>query len=202
MALIEFQKKKKKFSPFVQSSQRYSLSNCIVLLLHKIHFLFHYKHRFYFLPYKTSIDHAVANWQSYQNDHDEIDKLEDDVEMKEEVGIKVLDNFKESSNSDYNQWQWLKILEVKETRESVPIASIVANRMNREEIRANFYFYIQEPMQQTCKLAYDLFAYWRYVKDDFLHHLIKSGMGVWGNGLNEGEILLFESIIMDKNFRK
>lgn len=86
------------------------------------------------------MDHAVAVWQSYQNDNDEID--EDDVDMEEGVGSEVMDDFEESSNGDYDEWPWLKTFEVKETREGVPIASIVAQRIDREEIRANFYFHM------------------------------------------------------------
>lgn len=136
------------------------------------------------------MDHAVADWQHkqpYQSDHDEIEKLEDDEEMEEEVGSEIMDGFEESSTGDYNEWPWLKTFEAEETREGVPIAKILAQRIDREPIRANFYFQMEEPTQDTCELAYDLFDRWGCIKDDFLHHPIKKGTGVWGKELNEGE---------------
>lgn len=151
------------------------------------------------------MDQVVADWQykqPYQSDHDEIEELEDDEEMEEEVGSEVVDDFEESSIGDYNEWPSLKTFEAEETREGVPIANIVAQRIDREPIRANIYFQMEEPTQDTCELAYDLFDRWGCVKDEFLHHPIKNGTGVWGKELNEGEILLFESITVDKILRR
>lgn len=139
------------------------------------------------------MDHAAASSQSYQNDHDEIEELEDDVEMEEEVGNEVTDDFEQSSNDNYDEWPWLKTFEVNETRDGVSM-SIVAQRIYREKIRANFYFHMEEPTQQMCEFAYDLFDRWGCIKDDFLHHPIKRGTGVWGNELNEGEILFLNCI--------
>lgn len=98
------------------------------------------------------MDHAVADWQSYQNDHDEIDELEGDVEVEEEVGSEVMDDFEKSSNGDYEEWPWLKIFKVEETREGVPIASIVAQQIDREEIRANFYFHMEESRRASLSM--------------------------------------------------
>ena len=61
---------------------------------------------------------------------------------------------------------------------------------------------MQKPSQATSELAYDLFDRWGCVKNEFLHHPIKRGTGVWGHELNEGQILLFESITVDKDFRR
>ena len=153
------------------------------------------------------MDYAVDDLyhkQPYQTDQDEIEELEDDEEMEEEVGSEKMEDedYEESSIGDYNEWPWLETFEAEETREGVPIAKMVAQRIDREPIRANFYTQMEEPTHDTCELAFDLFDRWGCVKDDFLRHPIKKGTGVWGKELNEGVILLFETITVDRKFRR
>lgn len=152
------------------------------------------------------MDYAFADRQynqSDQNDHDEIGELEDDEGMEEEESGELTDNFDVSSNDDPDEAPWLKTFEVEEaTREGLPIAYIVAHRIGREKIRAIFYFKMVKVSQAASELAYDLFDRWGCVKNEFLNHPIKRGTGVWGNELNEGQILFFESINVDKNLRR
>ena len=149
------------------------------------------------------MDYAVDDLyhkQPYQSDQDEMEELEDDEEMEEEMDNEKMEeeDYEESSIADYIEWQWLKTFESEETREGVPIAKMVAQRIDREPIRANFYAQMEEPTHDTCELAFDLFDRWGCVKDDFLRHPIKKGTGVWGKELNEGVILLFEYISVDR----
>lgn len=61
---------------------------------------------------------------------------------------------------------------------------------------------MEEPTQDLRNLAFDLFDNWGCAKDEFLHHPINSGTGVWSEELNQEEIILFESITVDKEFRR
>lgn len=79
---------------------------------------------------------------------------------------------------------------------------MVTQYIDRESIRANFYFHMEEPTQDLRNLAFDLFDNWGCAKDEFLHHPINSGTGVWSEELNQEEIILFESITVDKEFRR
>lgn len=92
--------------------------------------------------------------------------------------------------------------DIEERRGGVPIANIVAQRIDREPIRVDFYTQMEGPTQDTCDLAFDLFDRWGCIKDDFLRHPIKKGTGVWGEELNQGEMLLFEFISVDRDFRR
>ena len=131
---------------------------------------------------------------------DEISEEETDEEMEEEVEMEQ--EADEDEMDDYNEWPWHKAFNPEETRGCSAIANMVAQYTNRESIRANFYLHIEEPTQDLCDLAFDLFGHWGCVKDEFLHHPIKSETGDWGKELDRGEIILFEYITVDKEFRR
>lgn len=95
-----------------------------------------------------------------------------------------------------------RYFKAEEGREGILIANIVAQRIDREPIRANLYTKMEGPTQDMCDLAFDLFDRSGCIKDKSLRHPIKNGTGVWGEKLNRGEILLFEFTSVDREFRR
>ena len=100
----------------------------------------------------------------------------------------------EESVSDDEESPWLKKYDAEEKRGGRIIASCVAHRINRKPITAKFYTEMEELSQDFVDLAFNLFDRWGCVKDDLLYHPVKKGTGVWGEELNRGKTLLFQSL--------
>ena len=120
----------------------------------------------------------------------ELAKEEDEGDMREE------------SDSDDGEWPWLKSYYAEEKEGGQIIGSCVAYRIDRKLIRPYFYTEMKEPTQELADLAFELFDRWGCVKDDFLHHPVKKGTGIWSEELNRGKILLFQSLSVGENLRR
>ena len=60
---------------------------------------------------------------------------------------------------------------------------------------------MEEPSQEISDLAFTLFDLWSHPKSDFKDHPVKKGTGVWGDELDNGELLLVEMLLVEKDFR-
>lgn len=143
-------------------------------------------------PPSIAMDQAFSDRirSGFARAEDEHTKDEDESDMEEE------------SDSDDEEWPWLKKNHAEEKRGGRIVASCVAYRIDRKPIRANFYTEMEEPTQDLAELAFDLFDRWGCVKDDFLYHPVKKGTGTWGEELNGGKILFFQSLTVEENFRR
>lgn len=107
----------------------------------------------------------------------------------------------EESDSD-EESPWLKNYHAEEKRGGRIVASCVAHRIDRKPITANFYEEMEELSEDFANLALNLFDRWGCVNDDFLYHPVKKGTGIWGEELNRGKILLFQSLTAEENVRR
>lgn len=105
------------------------------------------------------------------------------------------------SDSDDEEVPWLKNYHAEEKRGGRIVASSVAQLIDRKSIRATFYEEMGEETEDLADLAFNLFDRWGCVKDDFLYHPVKKGTGIWGEELNRGKILLFQSLTAEEDAR-
>lgn len=132
------------------------------------------------------------------------DRIRNGFGRAEDENVKEEDesDMEEDSDSDDGEWPWLKKYHAEEKRVGQIVASCVAYRIDRKPIRADFYTEMEDPTQELADLAFDLFDRWGCVKDDFLYHSVKKGTGIWGEELNRGKILLFQSLTVEENLRR
>lgn len=108
----------------------------------------------------------------------------------------------EESDSDDEEFPWLKNYHAEEKRGDRIVASCVAQRIDRKAIKANFYEEMGERSEDLADLAFNLFDRWGCINDDILYHPVKKGTGIWGEELNRGKILLFQSLTAEEDVRR
>lgn len=69
-------------------------------------------------------------------------------------------------------------------------------------MRASFWSEMEEPSQETSDLAFELFDRYGRLQSDYYQHDILKGTGVWGKELDHGDLLLFEEIRVDRQWRR
>jgi ribosomal protein S18 acetylase RimI-like enzyme len=74
--------------------------------------------------------------------------------------------------------------------------------IRREDIRAKFRFAMEEPTEETCSLAFDLFDRYGLLKPEFKVHPVKKGSDIWNTELDDGDIFLIESLSIDRQYRR
>jgi GNAT superfamily N-acetyltransferase len=84
---------------------------------------------------------------------------------------------------------------------AVQVAYCDAKLIRRRQIRT-FWSDMEEPTQETSSLAFDLFDRFGRLKTDFKTHPVKSGTGVWGDELDQGDLLLIETLRVQKDYRR
>ena len=82
------------------------------------------------------------------------------------------------------------------------IGSLDAKFIGRSWIRNSFWDHMNEPSEGTCALALELFDRYGRLRKDFYKHDVRKGSGVWGPELDDEEIVLFESLQIDKDARR
>ncbi|KAJ6076668.1 hypothetical protein N7499_008649 [Penicillium canescens] len=74
--------------------------------------------------------------------------------------------------------------------------------IRREDIRAKFRFAMEEPTEEICSLAFDLFDRYGRLKPEYKVHSIKKGSGIWNTELDDGDIFLIESLRIERKYRR
>ena len=82
------------------------------------------------------------------------------------------------------------------------IGSLDAKFIGRSWIKNSFWDHMNEPSEGTCALALELFDRYGRLRKDFYKHDVRKGSGVWGPELDDEEIVLFESLQIDKDARR
>ena len=73
--------------------------------------------------------------------------------------------------------------------------------IRRGDIRATFRSDLEQPTAETSFLAFDLFDRYGRLKPEFKDHPVKRGSGVWGAEFDDGDILLIETLKIEKEYR-
>ena len=66
----------------------------------------------------------------------------------------------------------------------------------------SFYSDLEQPSQETCRLAFELFDRYGRLKNEFKEHAVKKGSGIWGDELDSGDLLLIEQISLKAPYRR
>jgi len=69
-------------------------------------------------------------------------------------------------------------------------------------MRESFWLKMEVPLQETHDLAFDLFDRYGRLDREFYEHDFRKGTGVWGNELNRGDLLLFETLKVHADYRR
>ena len=106
------------------------------------------------------------------------------------------------------EFKWLEPIDVTITHASATnvtpkdVGSCEAKLIRRTQMRGNFHDELEQPSPETSTLAFDLFDRHGRLRTEFGSHPVKKGSGVWGQGLNHGDMLLIEEIFINKNYRR
>lgn len=82
------------------------------------------------------------------------------------------------------------------------IAECNAKLIRRNQMRESFWLEMEGPLQETHNLAFDLFDRYGRLDPEFYEHDLRKGTGVWGNELDHGDILLFETLKVSAGYRQ
>jgi hypothetical protein len=74
--------------------------------------------------------------------------------------------------------------------------------LRRKMIRSRFYEEVSASSGEHTLLAFNLFDRYGRLKDDYKHHEVRKGLGMWQDPLDDGDILLIEKISVDEDFRR
>ncbi|MCJ1366747.1 hypothetical protein MMC16_005877 [Acarospora aff. strigata] len=107
----------------------------------------------------------------------------------------------------FREFEWLENIIGKVTyKENTPNAKVIghgsARLIRRNHIRRSFHQDMEEPSQDTSELGFNLFDRYGHLKGELIEHCVKKGTGVWGNEVDEGNILSVEMIMVDKEWRR
>lgn len=77
-----------------------------------------------------------------------------------------------------------------------------AKLIRRSRIRDTFYDVMDEPSTETSQLAFNLFDRYGRLRREFKEHEIKKGSGIWQDELDFGDLLLIETLKVEKLYRR
>ncbi|KAJ5373957.1 zinc knuckle transcription factor [Penicillium concentricum] len=89
-------------------------------------------------------------------------------------------------------FKWMKNCVAKCTCDGVVVATALARYIYRESMRSEFWENMEEPSEETCGMAYDVFDRYGTLKTKYKDHPVQRGTGVWGNELDHGPLFLIE----------
>ncbi|KAJ5824168.1 hypothetical protein N7447_006508 [Penicillium robsamsonii] len=146
--------------------------------------------------YGVSDDTEEEEWWTEDESEDLI--LEQDVENYEyttpgdtprTVKIRLF-----LTDEETGEFKWMKNFVAKCTCDGIVVATALARYIYRESMRSEFWENMEEPSEETCGMAFDVFDRYGTVKTIFKHHPVQRGTGVWGNELDHGPLFLIEAL--------
>jgi GNAT superfamily N-acetyltransferase len=145
---------------------------------------------------------------------------EDDDEIDDDHGsdLDVDDDINEGTSEDEDRsefdpdydFNWLEPIDVEVTRTAHPdehgkpmmVAYCNAKLIRRGQMRDDFYGQMEQPSRETSMLAFDLFDRYGRLRTEYKTHPVIKGTGVWGQELDHGDILLIETVFVNKDYRR
>ncbi|KAL2818211.1 hypothetical protein BDW59DRAFT_181913 [Aspergillus cavernicola] len=106
------------------------------------------------------------------------------------------------------EFKWLEVIDGQVTHQQdsqSPVEQIGDCRaflIRRDRILDRFWEDMEEPEEETADLAFGLFNRFSCLQPQFKDHPVKRGSGVWGDELNNGDILLIEQITIAPTHRR
>jgi GNAT superfamily N-acetyltransferase len=91
---------------------------------------------------------------------------------------------------------------LKEQNNSTQIGYCDYKPIRRSQMRHIFYDTMEEPSCETSSLAFDIFDRYGRLRKEFKTHPIKRGTGLWQHEFDDGDLLLFEELKIDRRYRR
>jgi GNAT superfamily N-acetyltransferase len=143
------------------------------------------------------------------SDLEDFDAFVHSDESDESDGLGHLDDTSEEGDSDYDEFSdfpWLEQMDgkitLKNQSNSALIGSCDCKLIRRSQIRSVFYDDMEEPTSETSELAFDIFDRYGRLRKEFKSHSVKKGTGLWQDEFDNGDLLLFEQLRIDENYRR
>ncbi|KAK6067153.1 pyridoxamine 5 -phosphate oxidase [Seiridium cupressi] len=145
------------------------------------------------------------------NDEDEEASEDNDEDNEEDIDPKYDKDDYSDDSSDYEKGHlWLEniygtatpALSVQPSSRDSKIGFCHARLIRRNRIRKSFWLEMEPHSKETADLAFDLFDRYGRLQSDYYDHTVKKGTGVWGKELNYGDLLLFEEIQINREWRR
>lgn len=112
----------------------------------------------------------------------------------------------EEGYDEFEEFQWLKSINISikatDAADSPQVGYCTARLIDREQIRATFHRDMEEPSHDTATVGFGVFDRWGCLKSEFQNHPVKMGSGVWGPELNDGRILLIETLSIQDEYQR
>jgi GNAT superfamily N-acetyltransferase len=112
-----------------------------------------------------------------------------------------------SEYEEFAEFKWLEQMDGEITLKTSPDSELKQiGYCNSKLIRRNgitsFYADMEEPTRDTAELAFDLFDRYGRLRQEFKEHPIKKGSGIWQKEIDQGDLLLFERVSIQKPYRR
>jgi GNAT superfamily N-acetyltransferase len=128
--------------------------------------------------------------------------MDNSVEVTSKVGVK-------KDDIDYGSChKWLTpisaraIIHPDESKPPIQVGKGLGFIIRRSVIQDNFYESMEVPHKGTMELALDLFDRYGRLKEEIHRHHLRKGSGVWNKELNDGDLVLIEDIMVEKQYRR
>ena len=148
------------------------------------------------------------NEQGEGDEEDESDQYDDNSAYYDDE-----DNDEDEDRSEYDldfEFKWLEPIDVEvystanldKYGEPKKVAYCEAKLIRRNQMRDDFYEQMEAPSRDTSMLAFDLFDRYGRLRSEFGTHPVIRGTGVWGQELGHGDMLLIETMFVNKRYRR
>ncbi|KAB5566326.1 hypothetical protein GE09DRAFT_1284130 [Coniochaeta sp. 2T2.1] len=121
----------------------------------------------------------------------EYDNSQDDGEQHSE----------DESDGD-DGFSWLEFIGATAKRGDKTIGSCAAQLIRRGRFRETFWQSLEEPNKEVADLAFTLFDRYGRLNPEHYKHEFRKGTGAWGQELDDGDLLFFDYIRVDREWRR
>lgn len=87
------------------------------------------------------------------------------------------------------------------TKGNVKIGEAFGLLIRRDRIATSFYEEMEPPSEETMKLAIDIFDRYGRLKEEYISHPTRKGLGIWQEELNTGNFFIVEKVTVKKKYR-
>ncbi|KAI9666142.1 MAG: hypothetical protein M1821_004077 [Bathelium mastoideum] len=150
---------------------------------------------------QSAVDEGITEYRS----NDDYDDFIDD-EYAESLTDEE-DSLDGSEDDAFAGWKWLEHIIGRITctspndRRQRQIGSCDCKLIRRDQLHS-FYDQMERPTPETANLAFNVFDRYGRLRKEFQEHEIKRGTGVWKDELDTGDLFLFETLHVQKQYRR
>lgn len=135
----------------------------------------------------------------YEDDEISDDEAEDDEAMYDYEDDETTYG---SEDDVFAEFDWLEQIDGTVKSAGKVIAHCDAKLIRRSQIAHGFYEEMEQPSQETSRLAFGLFDRYGRLQSQLREHPIMKGSGIFQDEFDDGDLLLFELIRVDETHRR